>query len=30
MENLLKQHIAAKDKYDKENRVALIVDEWGN
>lgn len=30
MNNLLDQHIAAMDKYDKENRVALIVDEWGN
>ncbi|MDZ7608377.1 MAG: hypothetical protein U5K79_22960 [Cyclobacteriaceae bacterium] len=30
MDNLLDQHIAAMDKCDKENRVDLIVDEWGN
>ncbi len=30
MNDLLDQHIAAMDKYDKANKVALIVDEWGN
>ena len=30
MNNLLDQHIAAMNKFDKGNRVALIVDEWGN
>ena len=29
METLLKQHSAIMDRYDKEKRVGLIVDEWG-
>jgi alpha-L-arabinofuranosidase len=29
MEELLKKHIEIMDKYDKEKRVGLIVDEWG-
>lgn len=30
MDELLTKHSAIMDKYDPENRVALIVDEWGN
>ncbi len=30
MEELLKKHINIMDKYDPQNRVGLIVDEWGN
>lgn len=29
MNELLKEHIAIMDKYDPENKVGLIVDEWG-
>lgn len=29
MEELLNQHITIMDKYDRENRVELMVDEWG-
>lgn len=29
MEELIKKNIAIMDKYDKEKRVGLIVDEWG-
>jgi alpha-N-arabinofuranosidase len=29
MEDLLDNHIAIMDKYDPDNRIALIVDEWG-
>ena len=29
MEDLIKHHTAIMDKYDKNNKVALIVDEWG-
>ena len=29
METLLKNHIAIMDVYDPENRIGLIVDEWG-
>ena len=30
VETMLKKHLAIMDKYDPENRVALIADEWGN
>ncbi|VAW16238.1 alpha-L-arabinofuranosidase [hydrothermal vent metagenome] len=30
MDELLKRHINIMDKYDPQNRVGLIVDEWGN
>lgn len=30
MDELLEKHIHIMDKYDPENRVGLIVDEWGN
>lgn len=30
MDELLNKHINIMDKYDPENRVGLIVDEWGN
>lgn len=30
MDELLKKHITIMDKYDPNNRVGLIVDEWGN
>ena len=29
MEELIQKHVAIMDKYDKENKVALYVDEWG-
>lgn len=29
MEDLLRNHIAIMDKYDREQKVALVVDEWG-
>jgi alpha-N-arabinofuranosidase len=29
MEELLQKHTAIMDKYDKEKRIGLIVDEWG-
>jgi alpha-N-arabinofuranosidase len=29
MEDLIKRHSAIMDKYDPENKVALVVDEWG-
>ncbi len=29
MEELIQKHVAIMDKYDKEKRVALFVDEWG-
>ena len=29
MEDLIKHHTAIMDKYDKNNKVGLIVDEWG-
>jgi len=29
MEELIQKHVAIMDKYDKDNRVALFVDEWG-
>ena len=29
MEELVQKHAAIMDKYDKEKRVALVVDEWG-
>ncbi len=29
MEELVQKHSAIMDKYDKEKRVALVVDEWG-
>ena len=29
MEELIKRHSAIMDRYDKDKRVALIVDEWG-
>lgn len=29
IENLIKHHTAIMDKYDKEHKVGLIVDEWG-
>ncbi len=30
MEELLKKHIQIMDQYDKDKRIALIVDEWGS
>lgn len=30
MDELLRKHINIMDKYDTQNRVGLIVDEWGN
>ncbi len=30
IEKAIKAHIAVMDKYDPENKIALIVDEWGN
>ena len=30
MEELLKKHIDVMDQYDKDKRIALIVDEWGS
>ncbi len=30
MEELLQKHITIMDKYDPQNRVGLVVDEWGN
>lgn len=30
MDELLRKHIQIMDKYDPNNRVGLIVDEWGN
>ena len=30
MDELLEKHIQIMDKYDPRNRVALVVDEWGN
>lgn len=30
MEELLQKHITIMDKYDPNNKVGLIVDEWGN
>ena len=30
MDELLHKHITIMDKYDPENKVGLIVDEWGN
>lgn len=30
MNELLDKHIAIMDKYDPQNRVGLVVDEWGN
>ena len=30
MEELLKRHINIMDKYDPQNRIGLVVDEWGN
>jgi alpha-N-arabinofuranosidase len=30
MDELLRKHINIMDKYDLQNRVGLIVDEWGN
>jgi alpha-N-arabinofuranosidase len=30
MDELLSKHITIMDKYDPQNRVGLIVDEWGN
>lgn len=29
MEELLRNHIAIMDKYDRQQKVALVVDEWG-
>lgn len=29
MEELIRKHVAIMDKYDKQKRVALFVDEWG-
>lgn len=29
MEELIQKHVAIMDKYDREKRVALFVDEWG-
>jgi alpha-L-arabinofuranosidase len=29
MEELIQKHVAIMDKYDPENKVALVVDEWG-
>lgn len=30
MDELLRKHITIMDKYDPENRIGLVVDEWGN
>lgn len=30
MDELLQKHIQIMDKYDPQNRVGLVVDEWGN
>lgn len=30
MEDILSTHVKIMDRYDPQNRVALIVDEWGN
>jgi alpha-N-arabinofuranosidase len=30
MKNVVKAHIAVMDQYDPDNKIALIVDEWGN
>lgn len=30
MEELLRKHITIMDRYDPQNRVGLVVDEWGN
>jgi alpha-N-arabinofuranosidase len=30
MDELLEKHILIMDKYDPQNRVGLVVDEWGN
>jgi alpha-N-arabinofuranosidase len=30
MDELLEKHIRIMDKYDPQNRVGLVVDEWGN
>lgn len=30
MDELLSKHITIMDKYDPQNRVGLVVDEWGN
>lgn len=30
VEGMLKKHIAIMDKYDPENEIALLADEWGN
>ncbi|MEN8118688.1 MAG: alpha-L-arabinofuranosidase C-terminal domain-containing protein [Bacteroidota bacterium] len=30
MDELLDKHIRIMDKYDSQNRVSLVVDEWGN
>lgn len=30
IEKAIKAHIAVMDQYDPENKIALIVDEWGN
>ncbi len=30
MEELIEQHSTIMDKYDKDKRIGLIVDEWGN
>ena len=30
MDELLRRHINIMDKYDPQNRVGLVVDEWGN
>lgn len=30
IEKAIKTHIAIMDRYDPENKIALIVDEWGN
>lgn len=30
IEKAIKAHIAVMDRYDPENKIALIVDEWGN
>ena len=30
MDRLIQQHSTIMDKYDKQKRIALVVDEWGN
>jgi len=30
MDRLIQQHSTIMDKYDKDKRIALVVDEWGN